>query len=233
MVFSFSVCFTQKLVTRLYCVSNVRTRNTCTMCFCIQAKCGDLKAIIVKPSFSEKMWENREHKYSTTIVCQYITDIVQYFKGSSYPWKIYERFICELKETCCILPQKKSWRQYFYFYAVHDLSFWVVWIFSYLPISNCTVYPLFLSLNDLELLEPVVFQLAWSWSFVRVLFSRVPFFLMLIGDCFFPSHCTLTIPQCKGPTKWMKHHFSKRSAHEYTCVIFQMGHATYWHWFSW
>ena len=89
MVFSFSVCFTQKLVTRLYCVSNVRTRNTCTMCFCIQAKCGDLKAIIVKPSFSEKMWENREHKYSTTIVCQYITDIVQYFKGSSHPWKIY------------------------------------------------------------------------------------------------------------------------------------------------
>ena len=157
-----------------------------------------------KLSVSEKIWENRDYEKPlsdvSTLPTMFNTSKVQV---------IHERFIYERKETRCLLRLEKFWIQYFYFYAVHDLPFWVVWISSYLPISNCTVYPLFLSSNDLELREPAVFQLAWSSSFFRFLFSRASFALILIGDCFFPSHCTLTIPQCTGPTKWGKHHFSK------------------------
>lgn len=157
-----------------------------------------------KLSVSEKIWENRDYKRPPSNVSTLATIF-----NTSKVQVIHERFIYERKETRCLLRLEKSWIQYFYFYAVHDLPFWVVWISSYLPISNCTVYPLFLSSNDLELREPAVFQLAWSSSFFRFLFSRASFALILIGDCFFPSHCTLTIPQCTGPTKWGKHHFSK------------------------
>ena len=96
----------------------------------------------------------------------------------------------------------------------NDLPFCVEIILLLLSIYNCTVYPLFSSLNVVESCKLLVSQPDASSIFFRVWFSETVFSIMSIGDWLFPSHCSLIIPQCIGPEK-----MSKKASWIYLCHI--------------
>ena len=122
---------------------------------------------------------------------------------------------------------KRSFMENFLCCAVSDCSWNVLplcvdVICTLLSIVNCTVYPLFSSLNFVEVCKLLVSQLEESSIFFRFSFSET-LLVMSIGDWLFPSHFLSTIPQCIGPEKWVRNYTSKTKFYEFTCVTFKMG----------
>ena len=74
----------------------------------------------------------------------------------------------------------------------------IFWLFNI--ISNCTVFPLFVSLN-VGFVRPATVQYFPSWSGPNWsdLVPTTSAFLISIGDCLLPSHFLLTTPQFAGP----------------------------------
>ena len=105
-------------------------------------------------------------------------------------------------------------------------------ICTLLSIDNCTVYPLFSSLNFVEVCKLLVSQLEESLIFVRLWFSETVL-VMSIGDWLFPSHFSSTIPQCIGPKKLIKNHSSKTIFMILLVLHSRLGHAIYWECFVW